>query len=352
MKQFFCFTCLILLLFSLTVTSEAFSPKFPEMNTLIQLAKFEKSIKKTSSSDNDLTFKRPREKDETYSLFTSKTAQIISQFANYIGNEGKVDPSASYGISSFILQDSLNTFTQNSNTPLWLKRTDISFSLDATWATSYNISSIQPISTGENSTLFTQIGFKNTGELGKSANLSLGLRSMNEKKTTMWGINTFYDPNFEYGHERVGLGIEYFTTFTEIRVNSYLPLSNAIENKKTALYEKAVKGHDIEFAYILPRAQWAKFYLKGYMWEQSLNNDTLDFSLSTSLQLTPRFSFTLGINGNYSDRNQLYGTIMYDFFANKRSAFANKTENDKESTIESKRLEKVRRENDIIVETD
>lgn len=150
------------------------------------------------------------------------TDEMVTAVSGHIDENGHLDgASAAQSVSSSAVNENISQILYGDDAKDWMKRTDIQFSFRENWKPVYAIETIQPLNETELSTVFTQFRIANTSDIGTTANLGFGYRKMNATKTTMYGINTFYDYGFKEGHARLGGGLEYFNGFTEFRTNLY-----------------------------------------------------------------------------------------------------------------------------------
>lgn len=186
-------------------------------------------------------------------------------------------------------------------------------------------------------------------------NLGLGYRRLVMQDLVLLGVNSFYDYEFEYDHQRASLGAEFRTSVGEINANYYWGLSN-LRTLSSGTTERALDGYDLEFGIPLPFINWATFYTKVFRWH-GVDNEDLDGN-QYSLKLNPPLGTGWTIEAIVSDREEGDAIktlqVSYDFFATKKgsepqvawvSADAYRLE-----TMEDHRFEKVRRENRIVKE--
>lgn len=241
--------------------------------------------------------------------------------------------------------------------PDWLKRTDIGFQFQTDGKPIYSLETVQPISAqSDRITNFTQFRFGNDLSAGTVLNWGLGHRVLSADKSSMFGVNAFYDYGFRYGHTRVGGGLEYFQGRNEYRANLYHAISGEKEvDHVNHIFEKALSGYDYSVGTSLKNAPWAKIYLTGFHWDYNYSDDANGYKVATQLQVTPRLNIEMGYWDDNKGPGEKYAKIMYSLgnkgpamFEHGKSVFRNE---DAQVTVESKRLDKVQRENDIRVET-
>ena len=175
---------------------------------------------------------------------------------------------------------------------------------------------------------------------------------MNSDKTAMWGVNGFYDHGFKYNHSRISGGLEYFNGQHELHVNVYRGVSGEKEVDTTNhIFQRVADGYDVEYAHTFKNAEWAKVYANTYRWDMKHSKDAKGFFLGADLQLTPQISLDLGYNKVNGMSGTPFGKIMYRLGNAPVALWGGKHSFDTKTTVEGKLLSKVRRNNNIVVET-
>ena len=153
--------------------------------------------------------------------------------------------------------------------PEWLRTTDINLTFTDDLKPIYSLETLQPFTkeVTDGKLGFWQGRYAYQSGATSTANFGIGLRWLSEDKTSITGINTFYDYAFEHNLSRVGLGAEHFNKQAEYRANFYIPTSGDRQTGKTALtegvlysYIRAVGGFDYEVGTSLEQAPWLSFY--------------------------------------------------------------------------------------------
>jgi len=262
-----------------------------------------------------------------------------------------------------IVNQGIQNMTKGKDAPDWLKRTDISVEFQNDFKPVYSIETVQPISEVGKVTNFTQFRLGNDlgSDEGDTINLGFGRRYLSNDKTSLIGVNTFYDYSTKWGHARVGGGLEYFKGLNEYRANVYHAVSGEKEiDVVNDIFEKALSGYDYEAGTSFKSAPWAKVFLEGFHWDYTYASDINGYKVRTELQVTRQLNLEMGYvheNGNVDITNGSgsYAKLMYTLGDSGKPAMFETGKKVFRSgdvvTVEDKRLQKVERENEIKVET-
>ena len=221
----------------------------------------------------------------------------------------------------------------------------------------FEILAFRDLSADEKSNLFTQFSF-HTQEINDEGryitNLGIGYRALNEDKSTMMGINTFYDYEFE-GHARGSIGIEVKASILDFTANSYHKLTNMQVVNGTE--EQVLTGHEINLASQIPYMPWSKINWQNYKWNnEKQSENTRGNKLSLEMLFSPSLQFDA--TGDFSDIDSVSDEFNYKltyFYPPKENSktmqdgFISNLAFEKEN-VEHKLKEKVRRSNNMVVE--
>ena len=188
-------------------------------------------------------------------------------------------------------------------------------------------------------------------------NLGLGRRYLSDDESMITGFNTFFDYDPKYGHQRVSLGAELKTSAFELTANSYMALAKW-KSGKSNNQERALSGHDIELGGQIPYMPGTKLYLKNWNWKGVEGvADTKGYTYSIAFShLVDNVQVELGrrdYDGLTKDEN--FGKLTYsipmggDLTQANKPIFSSKMFGN--SSMKSKMLDKVRRNNAIVVQT-
>lgn len=257
-------------------------------------------------------------------------------------------------VAGNILTSIISTSVKQSDANNWLSRTSVNVGFQKNWKPLYSIEMIHPLTdytNHKNNLLFLQARLSNTADIGTTSNVGIGYRHLTNSGRTMYGVNTFYDYGFKEHHKRISLGLEMLHGQSELRANLYKGLSGEKEIDATAhIFEKVVDGYDIEYATTFKNAAYARLYANAYIWDYKYDIDRKGIKLGAEVQLTPRVSIDVGYNKVNHAHGEPYGQIMYRLDGSKVSLWGGEHSMTNEMTVRSKILEKVRRNNNIVVE--
>ena len=185
----------------------------------------------------------------------------------------------------------------------------------------------------------------------ETLNAGLVYRMMNSDMTVIYGLNIFYDHQFNTGHARTGLGFEMKSSVYDVNINLYDAQTEI--HHVNGVPEVAAGGYDAEIGAQVPYLPWAKVYYKAYQW----NNETLNIkdgeNISLYMEPTPRLSVEVGMQDDSSMSSNAFLKLNYILCCNERrmgpTIFTVSNSAFDYGKIDSQRMyEKVRRENNII----
>ena len=223
---------------------------------------------------------------------------------------------------------------------------------------SYGISTILPLYEKNNINNFFQ------GHLSTQADiemLNLGFvqrRSILENKLIV-GYNVFYDLDLDNSHERFGIGADMLTSLGDIHLNYYDAITDYVV--VNGLKEYTLDGFDAQIAFPLPYLPNSKIYAEVFSWNginssrdlegetYSVKNNlpygmTLEFGKTSFDQMSRDEEFVI-LNINLfefkktkqplsSELRKMYSSVPYELYSF--------------SDVNSRKYQKVRRENKII----
>ncbi len=161
-------------------------------------------------------------------------------------------------------------FSQETNIPDWLKRTEFSVYIETDKKPNLYFQTVQPLYQDElkENTVFIQPRVSLSNE-ELTYNLGFGYRRL-VSENLMLGANIFGDYDDTNSHCRVGAGIEAFGQILEARLNTYFgttPRRIVEQSGGNTTYEKAVDGMDLEIGASIPYIPWLKVYGSGFWYD-------------------------------------------------------------------------------------
>ena len=157
----------------------------------------------------------------------------------------------------------------------------------------FEILVVRDISPKEKSNLFTQFSIHNNevdGDERYIGNLGLGYRFLNPDKSMMFCVNSFYDKDIREGHSRMSLGVEWKASIVDFNFNQYQKTTN--QKIINGTKEQVLSGTEYNLSSQVPYMPWTRFNFQGYGWEnEKASNDnkgriySFEMALNPSLQL-------------------------------------------------------------------
>ena len=219
------------------------------------------------------------------------------------------------------------------------------------------ILAFRDLNSDEYSNTFTQFSL-HTQESNSNdriiGNLGFGYRKLSDDKSNLFGVNVFLDNDFEAEHRRGSIGLEAKGAYLDLSVNSYHALTKSKTYKGSA--EEVLSGHTINLASQIPYAPWAKLNLQSYSWENvKASTDTKGYTLGIESYLTPSLAFEL--KNDYNDNASVDDELTYKLTYIYPPRSDGKSMQDglsklafEKQNMESKLKDKVKRDNNIVIE--
>jgi len=222
----------------------------------------------------------------------------------------------------------------------------------------FEILGVRDILSKENSNLFTQFSIHNNEVNGDNryiGNLGLGYRLLSSDKSMMFGVNSFYDRDLQEDHSRISLGFEAKASILDFTFNQYQKTTN--QKIINGTKEQVLSGNEYNLSSQVPYIPWTTLNYQGYRWEnEKAVNDTKGNIYSLEMALNPSLQFDISrdvssVNG-VDDVDIAKLTFVYPPRENKptlQDALVSEVAFVKEN-MEDKLKEKVRRNNNLVVE--
>tara|TARA_X000000368_G_scaffold368962_1_gene317244 strand:- start:162 stop:1070 length:909 start_codon:yes stop_codon:yes gene_type:complete len=127
----------------------------------------------------------------------------------------------------------------------------------------------------------------------ETLNTGLIFRTFNQDMTRLYGLNIFYDHEFNTGHARTGLGLELKSTVYDVNINMYEAMTE--RHHVNGAPEVVAGGYDAEIGAFVPYLPWAKLYYKKYQWNSETKNIRHGEMISLYMEPTSRLSVEAGM---------------------------------------------------------
>jgi hypothetical protein len=236
----------------------------------------------------------------------------------------------------------------------WLSRTDITYDITESNKPVGGIETIQPLFMDATNTIFWQ-GRASYQDTSTTLNFGLGYRYLTPSKHWMYGANVFYDNNIRFHHSRVGLGAELFSPYVTFRANYYNVLSG-LKKVSSNTYEQALDGVDLSAETPMPYIPWMRFTAQGYHWRGDQTSDINGGLINARIFPLSHVEIDAGIAYDNDKHRQLFVAaniyldkpVFIEYNLNADGTISNKAWTPQ--NLEAMRLQKVIRQNDIVVE--
>jgi len=178
-------------------------------------------------------------------------------------------------------------------------------------------------------------------------NIGLGQRYLSNDESILFGLNAFYDYEFDYEHQRFSIGAEIKSSILDLNYNQYFAQSSS-KKGKNGKDEEAVDGYDVELGAHLPYIPSMKAYLKAFDFEVPGGNDFQGLEFSTLFKVpNSGFSFEIGHTDYDNHNDQSFINLRYSNSIKNPGTSLISSEAFERISMKDRIYEKVRRENII-----
>ena len=178
-------------------------------------------------------------------------------------------------------------------------------------------------------------------------NIGFGQRYLSNDESILFGLNAFYDYEFDHEHQRFSIGAEIKSSILDLNYNNYFAQSSSKKGKK-GKDEEALDGFDVELGAHLPYIPSMKAYLKAFDFEVSGGNDFQGLEFSTQIKI-PNSGLSLEIGHTDYDHHsdQSFINLKYSNSVKNPGTSLFTSEAFERISMKDRMYEKVRRENVI-----
>lgn len=210
-------------------------------------------------------------------------------------------------------------------------------------------------------TVFTQVSQRRYQLLGIErdvTNVGLGYRRLLFDNSVLVGLNGFYDYGWKYNHQRVSAGVEAKWAGLDFGANSYWKASSS-HTAGAGNEEEVLDGHDIRLASQVPFLPWARVHGRRYWWKTSnVDEDIKGWEAGLEMDIHQNLQVETGVKSDNfiddADNNEYFFKMRVTMDLGTRPvALSSQWVSGNPwlmRDMSQYRLDKVRRENKIIVE--
>jgi len=212
------------------------------------------------------------------------------------------------------------------------------------------ILTLKPLIDTDNGLTFFQGSFFTHDGDRETLNLGFGRRIFSNDDSVMFGLNTFYDYELDYNHQRTSLGAEIRSSILELNSNYYFALSNSRTGKDN-IKEEVADGYDIEIGAHVPYVPTAKFYTKYFEYDIPGGSDFEGLEYSSKIGIpNTGLDFEVGFKDYANNGSEDEWFFNLTFSLNKINADRSFITNEafERVSMKDKKYKKVRRENLIL----
>ena len=178
-------------------------------------------------------------------------------------------------------------------------------------------------------------------------NLGFGQRYLSNDESILFGLNAFYDYEFDYEHQRFSIGAEIKSSILDLNYNQYFAQSSS-KKGKNGKNEEAIDGFDVELGAHLPYVPSTKVFLKAFNFEVSGGNDFQGLEFSTQIKVpNSGLSFEIGHTDFDHHNDQSFINLKYSNSIKNPGTSLFSSEAFERISMKDRMYEKVRRENVI-----
>ena len=209
------------------------------------------------------------------------------------------------------VSESIASFAKNNFDSL--KYLDFSIDAEEYSKPTFSIMSVTKLlELGNGGTIFNQTSL-NTHDSDETINIGLGARKLLFDNKLIFGINTFYDHQFDENHKRIGLGAETISSLFDLRGNYYNAMSDLRTNKEGSYKERALDGWDLRGDYHLPIQHDVNIFMTAYKFKNPQDGSDFEdkgnkFGADAKLG---NFVIEAGYDSNNQEKDNYFGSVKY-----------------------------------------
>ena len=192
-----------------------------------------------------------------------------------------------------------------------------------------------------------------------TVNLGIGYRHLTDDEKWIYGVNAFHDYDATHENKRMSVGAELRSSVFEVNINKYYAISGAVTGRNGNI-ERALDGQEIEIGGQVPYIPSAKIFVKNWKWEGYQTSDTKGntYSLQINAPIAPNLTLEAGTKDYDSQTDIDFVNLTYKLSLGGGSSEQDGIVKDliadqafKNTSMKKKMLDKVRRKNTIVIQT-
>ena len=243
--------------------------------------------------------------------------------------------------------------------PDWAKRIEFEWSLQNDLKPAFSILTVLPLYRDalDRNTVFTQLSVRRDEQVGVQrtvTNAGLGYRRLLNNNTMLVGLNVFFDYDWEYDHQRGGLGAEARWYGFDLYGNLYHGYSDR-RSVATNTFEEVLNGGDVELSVQVPYLPWARLRGSRFYWDNKVaSTNTRGWRGALEMDLHPNLQVEFAARDDNFNKTQYIAQLRFRLAKfGEPVALSTRPIDDRPWALRDMRdrtLDKVRRENKVIVE--
>ncbi len=200
--------------------------------------------------------------------------------------------------------------------PEWLSRFEFEWDIQEDDRLEYSLLTVQPLYQTEDrqNTFFTQLRISRDWTLGKhriTTNAGVGYRRLVADNQVLLGANAFYDREWRYNHERLGVGAEARWAGLDLYANYYKALTGR-RNAGTDTFEEALDGFDVELTAQVPYLPWARVRGQYFIWDAEATNDNINgYTGAIEMDIHQNLQIELGYTDDDFNDGYLFAQVRF-----------------------------------------
>ena len=228
------------------------------------------------------------------------------------------------------------------------ENTDISIKSTEETKPEISIETFKPLNEDENGLSFFQGSLFAHDGSRETINLGFGKRIFSDDNSIIYGLNAFYDYEFDYDHSRASLGGEIKSSFLELNHNQYFSNSDS-RTGKNGNAEEVLDGYDLELGLQVPYIPSAKIYTKTFEYDANGSNDFEGMEYSTKLEVPNSGIIVEAGHTDYDNHNDEW-FFKLNFSLNKINKDISFISDEmfEKSDVADQKYDKVRRDNIMV----